>query len=94
VAAADCGGVDVDAWGIFCQFVGGCDLAGGLLFLRSDVVHDDGNAQAVLAAEDVLQEGCLSGSLESVSDTYRCTSVTHTDLDIPKSPKAGSPGES
>jgi hypothetical protein len=70
-----------------------CGLA-GRLFLRSDVVHDDGNAQAMLAAEDVLEEGCLSGSLESVSDTGRCTPATPTDLDLPESQKVGSPGES
>jgi hypothetical protein len=70
-------------------------LAGGLLFLRSDVVHDDGDAQAMLAAEDVLEEGCLSGSLKSVLVTYVVAeSVANFDLDLPGSPKVGSPGES
>jgi hypothetical protein len=42
----------------------------GDISLRSDVVHNDGDTKAMLAAEDVLQEGCLSGTLENVSGAY------------------------
>lgn len=40
----------------------------GVCVLRSDVVHNDGYAQAVLAAEDVLEKRGLSGALGLVSD--------------------------
>jgi len=43
---------------------------GGGVSLRSDVVYNDGDAKAMLAAEDVLEEGCLSGTLENVSGAY------------------------
>jgi hypothetical protein len=42
-----------------------------------------------------LEEGCLSGSLKSVLVTYVVAeSVANFDLDLPGSPKVGSPGES
>jgi hypothetical protein len=65
--------------------------------LRSDVIDDDGDTQAMLAAEDMLEEGCLSGALENVSDACdHCVSYRWDRIgpNLPESPKAGSPGES
>jgi len=67
VAAADERGIDVDA-GIWCQlFSVDLDRFVLIVYIRSDVVDDDRDAQAMFAAEDVLEKRSLSGALRFIS---------------------------